>query len=596
MPIDISCPGCNRGYTLADELHGKKIRCKTCKTPFVVEPDDEIEDYGGDLGPPAPMMTPGSLAQESDAPPEAERKTKKKPRKKKRRRRASRESAVPALLSSFFGMTFWLIAIAIVVFSLAMHSRIGGVVAIVYAVIVIAMRREGLSSGEISLGGYLLLRLTSLLLMAAGIFSVSGKLDRIQQKNDPWAGLERHTSQTQQIIDRQNAQMEAFHQSARDQARRMRETSRKIQEGMRRNQQRNFPPIRIGPRRASNLPGRQTSSNDPPPAATTRSANNNSNQPPSDPDFFFKRPEGYEIVPEDVEIPDGTPVLATDGKWWYKAFTTREVGNIRLKFYLKKDRFKRESIRLRSELYIESTVLAKLTGEDGSQSNAAPARARAEFEKQIEIYTARESSYARLPRGFQQVSPELQLAESTPLLAKQGSSWVPVEVVGEEGDLVKVHWSRDRLRDDEAVDRTTLWIHEGLLESMAAVVELTPDDAAGTQAIESASDSEASHADADTSIPLDEDLRARHAEITRAKRSFRQLPREFAPLPASLGLPASTPLLAYWGSSWYPVEVLNDRRTRVEIHWVNYSDSFDEPLERSKLRIHKDLLKALRSD
>src|SRR5438876_11884212 len=36
MSIQMACPGCGATYTLADELKGKKIRCKKCEEIFAV--------------------------------------------------------------------------------------------------------------------------------------------------------------------------------------------------------------------------------------------------------------------------------------------------------------------------------------------------------------------------------------------------------------------------------------------------------------------------------------------------------------------------------------------------------------------------------
>src|SRR5579859_294252 len=51
MSIKISCPNCERRYTLADTQKGKSIRCKECKETFVVgklrrsrHDDDEDEE------------------------------------------------------------------------------------------------------------------------------------------------------------------------------------------------------------------------------------------------------------------------------------------------------------------------------------------------------------------------------------------------------------------------------------------------------------------------------------------------------------------------------------------------------------------------
>ncbi len=37
MPISISCPNCGKDYNLADSQRGKKVACRQCDRPFVVE-------------------------------------------------------------------------------------------------------------------------------------------------------------------------------------------------------------------------------------------------------------------------------------------------------------------------------------------------------------------------------------------------------------------------------------------------------------------------------------------------------------------------------------------------------------------------------
>jgi hypothetical protein len=43
MPIKAACPHCDRMHTLADDLQGRKVRCKGCDTPFTVEGIDDVE-------------------------------------------------------------------------------------------------------------------------------------------------------------------------------------------------------------------------------------------------------------------------------------------------------------------------------------------------------------------------------------------------------------------------------------------------------------------------------------------------------------------------------------------------------------------------
>src|SRR4051812_20535172 len=47
MPIRVTCPHCQGAYNLADEVRGKKVRCKSCKEIFTAEEEA-----------PAPRETP----------------------------------------------------------------------------------------------------------------------------------------------------------------------------------------------------------------------------------------------------------------------------------------------------------------------------------------------------------------------------------------------------------------------------------------------------------------------------------------------------------------------------------------------------------
>lgn len=55
MTIKVDCPHCSRHYSLSDDLTGKTIRCKQCRSPFLVEPlaekspdPDEHFSFSGD--------------------------------------------------------------------------------------------------------------------------------------------------------------------------------------------------------------------------------------------------------------------------------------------------------------------------------------------------------------------------------------------------------------------------------------------------------------------------------------------------------------------------------------------------------------------
>lgn len=57
MPVQASCPSCHTSYRLADEMEGKRVRCRRCEQPFLVErqpepPSEEPEEL--DEAEPAP--------------------------------------------------------------------------------------------------------------------------------------------------------------------------------------------------------------------------------------------------------------------------------------------------------------------------------------------------------------------------------------------------------------------------------------------------------------------------------------------------------------------------------------------------------------
>jgi hypothetical protein len=46
MPIRITCPSCKAAYPIANELRGKRIRCRECDRPLVIpggDNDDAVE-------------------------------------------------------------------------------------------------------------------------------------------------------------------------------------------------------------------------------------------------------------------------------------------------------------------------------------------------------------------------------------------------------------------------------------------------------------------------------------------------------------------------------------------------------------------------
>src|SRR5437773_2231171 len=61
MSIRIVCPNCRAAYTVADELRGKKARCRECQTLFLI----------GAAAPPAAPATPEPIKVEvaDDGPP-----------------------------------------------------------------------------------------------------------------------------------------------------------------------------------------------------------------------------------------------------------------------------------------------------------------------------------------------------------------------------------------------------------------------------------------------------------------------------------------------------------------------------------------------
>lgn len=97
MPIRITCPGCQTELTLADTMHGKKVRCKSCdkvigvpaasKKKVLAAGDDEEEAIQEE-----PKLQAKSKAKEVDVEDEAdadEDQPKKKKKKKKKGKKGS---------------------------------------------------------------------------------------------------------------------------------------------------------------------------------------------------------------------------------------------------------------------------------------------------------------------------------------------------------------------------------------------------------------------------------------------------------------------------------------------------------------------------
>ena len=69
-------------------------------------------------------------------------------------------------------------------------------------------------------------------------------------------------------------------------------------------------------------------------------------------------------------------------------------------------------------------------------------------------------------------------------------------------------------------------------------------------------------------------------------------PNGLMPIPADLAIPVGTPLKAEYGGEWIPVEVLAAKSDgKLYIHWVGYSNGFDEDMDRQELRVDKDTLR-----
>jgi predicted Zn finger-like uncharacterized protein len=61
MPFQTECPKCQTTYTLADEVNGRRVRCKTCQNVFLAEEIAAVEAMAEDAppvsAPPAPALT-----------------------------------------------------------------------------------------------------------------------------------------------------------------------------------------------------------------------------------------------------------------------------------------------------------------------------------------------------------------------------------------------------------------------------------------------------------------------------------------------------------------------------------------------------------
>ena len=103
MPLSIACPHCAKGFVVAAELRGKKVRCKACQETFVVkekpapidDPDeDEVSEMITERPQPSPRpvkkLKPASRFDEEDE---------ERPRRRTKKRSARQSSSkVPILL------------------------------------------------------------------------------------------------------------------------------------------------------------------------------------------------------------------------------------------------------------------------------------------------------------------------------------------------------------------------------------------------------------------------------------------------------------------------------------------------------------------
>src|SRR5206468_2999301 len=85
MSIPTVCPHCGTSFVLNDALLGKKVRCKSCQQPFVVEHTEEAETVAEDRIQAAPARKGGPRYRADDDDPDTKRPPKKggkKPAKK----------------------------------------------------------------------------------------------------------------------------------------------------------------------------------------------------------------------------------------------------------------------------------------------------------------------------------------------------------------------------------------------------------------------------------------------------------------------------------------------------------------------------------
>lgn len=82
MAIKVTCPGCEASLSLAEELRGKKVRCKKCETSLRVPDDDESPDDGAiqdnvKLKSKAAAPDDETVVDDADAPVKKKKKKKK---------------------------------------------------------------------------------------------------------------------------------------------------------------------------------------------------------------------------------------------------------------------------------------------------------------------------------------------------------------------------------------------------------------------------------------------------------------------------------------------------------------------------------------
>ena len=168
--------------------------------------------------------------------------------------------------------------------------------------------------------------------------------------------------------------------------------------------------------------------------------------------------------------------------------------------------------------------------------------------------------------------------------AERGGEWKTVTVLfdspdgpKEPADPIFVSWEGLTASNDESISRKRVIIAQKALEELEARKNGRA-SSVGAPIAEKKADTNA-----------DKMLRDRTAARLAKSYSMRSaIPPDSEKVAAMTLIPKGTKMQIEWGGRWLPVTALQDSSEGpIQIHWDNYGDSWDEPVNRDSIVIDK---------